>query len=70
MEILEQCEPIYFDIPGWQESTVGISQYEALPTNARAYLDEIERLLGVPIDIISTGPERNETIIKRHPFAV
>jgi len=68
-DILSHCEPIYVDLPGWQESIVGISTYENLPANARAYLAEIERLLEIPIDIISTGPERNETIIKKHPFS-
>lgn len=63
-----ECEPIYEDLPGWSASTVGIKRLEDLPTAARVYLDRIQNILNVPIDIISTGPERDETIIQRHPF--
>jgi adenylosuccinate synthase len=63
-----QCEPIYEEWAGWQESTVGITDYAKLPEKARAYLARIEELAGVPIDIISTGPDREQTIIKTHPF--
>jgi adenylosuccinate synthase len=62
------CRPVYEDIPGWTESTVGATRYEDLPANARDYLARIEELVGIPIDIISTGPDREQTIIKRHPF--
>ena len=62
------CEPIYEEMPGWKESTVGAKTLEALPANARAYIDRIEKLVGVPIDMISTGPDREETIVLRHPF--
>ncbi len=62
------CQPIYEDIPGWSESTVGATTYEELPTNAQRYLARIEELVETPIDIISTGPDREQTIIKRHPF--
>ena len=55
-------------MPGWKESTVGVKAYEQLPANARAYLKRIEEVTEIPIDIISTGPERTETIILRHPF--
>lgn len=65
---LAACEPIYEELPGWQESTVGIKKFSALPHNAQKYLLRIEELAEVPIDIISTGPDRNETIILRHPF--
>jgi len=68
-EELERCEPVYEELPGWKESTVGIKSYEALPRAARDYLQRIEALAGVPIDLISTGPERDETIVRRHPFA-
>ena len=61
-------EPVYEDMPGWKESTVGVRDYDALPENARAYLKRIEEIVEIPIDIISTGPERNETIVLRHPF--
>ena len=67
-EELERCEPVYEELPGWKESTVGINSHAALPTAARDYLKCIENLAGVPIDLISTGPERDETIVLRHPF--
>lgn len=62
------CEPVYEDISGWSGSTVGVKSIEALPANARAYIKRIEELVGVPIDMISTGPDREETIVLRHPF--
>jgi adenylosuccinate synthase len=68
-EELERCHPVYEELPGWMESTVGIKSYDALPRGARDYLDRIESLAGVPIDLISTGPDREETIVKRHPFS-
>jgi adenylosuccinate synthase len=67
-EELERCHPVYEELPGWMESTVGIKAYEGLPKGAQAYLQRIERLAGVPIDLISTGAEREETIVRRHPF--
>ena len=63
-----RCKPIYERLPGWNESTFGISRWEDLPANARAYLKRLEALCGVPVDIVSTGPERDETIVLRHPF--
>jgi adenylosuccinate synthase len=63
------CRPVYEDMPGWSESTVGVTAYDHLPENARRYLARIEELVATPIDIISTGPDREQTIIKRHPFA-
>ena len=62
------CEPVYEEISGWSGSTVGVKSMEALPANARAYIKRIEELVGVPIDMISTGPDREETIVLRHPF--
>ncbi|MGD8712405.1 MAG: adenylosuccinate synthase [Thiohalophilus sp.] len=67
-EAFESCEPVYEDMPGWQESTVGLKSYDELPENARSYLKRIEEVTGIPVDIISTGPERSETIILRHPY--
>lgn len=67
-EAWESCEPVYEELPGWKESTVGIQKYEDLPDNAKAYLLRMEELTGAPVDIISTGPDRNETIVLRHPF--
>ena len=61
-------EPIYEDLPGWTESTVGAKSLDELPENARAYIRYIEAAIEVPVDIISTGPDRKETIILRHPF--
>lgn len=62
------CEPIYEEMPGWSESTVGVQSLAGLPQTARAYIKRIEELVGVPIDMISTGPDREETIVLRHPF--
>jgi len=55
-------------MPGWSESTVGVKTFDALPANARAYLARIESLTGVPIAMVSTGPDRAETILLHHPF--
>ena len=65
---LATCEPVYEEMPGWKASTVGVRRLEDLPANARAYLARIEELAEVPIDMISTGPERDANIILRHPF--
>ncbi len=63
-----ECKPIYEEWPGWQASTVGITDFDDLPQKARDYLARIEELAGVPVDIISTGPDRTQTIVKTHPF--
>jgi len=63
-----ECKPIYEEWAGWQESTVGVTDFDKLPEKALAYLARIEELAGVPVDIISTGPDREQTIIKTHPF--
>ena len=67
-EALANCVPVYEELPGWEGSTAGITSLEQLPEAARSYLRRIEELAGVPVDIISTGPDRDETIILRHPF--
>ncbi len=67
-EALAECEPIYQDLPGWQESTVGLKRYSELPAAARCYLERIEQICEVPVDLVSTGPDREETIVLRHPF--
>jgi adenylosuccinate synthase len=67
-ESFAESEPVYEDMPGWKSSTVGLTKYSELPENARNYLKRIEELLGVPLDIISTGPDRTQTIVLRHPF--
>ena len=63
-----ECKPVYEEHEGWQESTVGITDFDQLPEKARNYLMRIENLAGVPVDIISTGPDREQTIIRQHPF--
>lgn len=65
---LAACEPIYEELPGWQTSTVGIKTFEQLPKQAQNYLRRIEQLAEIPIDMISTGPDRDETIVLRNPF--
>lgn len=67
-EDLAKCEPIYEDLKGWSQSTFGVKRLEDLPATARTYLDRIADVCGVAIDMISTGPDREETILRRHPF--
>lgn len=62
------CEPVYEEMPGWSEPTVGVKVMKDLPANARAYVKRVEELVGVPVDMVSTGPDREETIVLRHPF--
>ena len=67
-EAMAEVKPIYEELPGWSEATVGIRDYDALPDNARAYLQRIAEIAETPIDIISTGPDRADTIVLQHPF--
>jgi adenylosuccinate synthase len=67
-EELSRCVPVYEELPGWMQSTLGVKDYKGLPKAARKYLRRIEELCAVPIDMISTGAERDETIVMRHPF--
>ena len=67
-EAVAACEPVYETMPGWNESTVGVTRYEDLPTNARAYLKRLEEVSGAPVAMVSTGPDREETIVLQHPF--
>jgi adenylosuccinate synthase len=67
-EAVAACEPVYEEVPGWDQSTFGAKRFDDLPHNARAYLRRIEELTGVPIAMVSTGPERDETILMHHPF--
>ena len=62
------CEPIVESMPGWSVSTAGVSTLDTLPAAARAYLARVEELCEVPVDVVSTGPERRETIVRRHPL--
>jgi adenylosuccinate synthase len=68
-EAVARCTPVYETLPGWQESTVGARSFAALPPNARAYLERIQNLTGVPISMVSTGADRDETILVHHPFS-
>ena len=68
-DAVAKCKPIYETLPGWKESTFGVKEYGALPENAKRYLKRIEEVCGAPIAIISTGPDRDETILLQHPFA-
>ena len=67
-DAVARCRPVYETLPGWSESTVGARTLAALPAAARAYLERIEALTGVPIAMVSTGPDRDETILVHHPF--
>ena len=67
-EDIARCTPIYETLPGWSDSTVGVTDYDKLPASARRYLERIEEVTGVPIDMISTSPDRDHTIMMRHPY--
>ena len=67
-EEIARCEPVYEVMDGWTDSTVGVTQYDKLPVNARLYLQRIEQVTGVPIHMVSTSPDRDHTILMRHPF--
>jgi adenylosuccinate synthase len=62
-------QPVYEELPGWKESTVGVTEYDGLPLNARKYLERLQALVDVPIDMISTGPDRDQTIVLRQVFS-
>ena len=65
---ISACEPVYETLPGWSDTTAGLTNWEQLPAMARRYLDRVQALIGVPIDMVSTGPDRVHTILLRHPF--
>ncbi len=67
-DALSKCEPVYEELPGWKESTLGVRSFDKLPVNAQKYLKKIEEFTEARIDLISTGAERDDTIILRHPF--
>ncbi|WP_353572818.1 adenylosuccinate synthase [Candidatus Albibeggiatoa sp. nov. BB20] len=67
-DALEGCEPIYIEMPGWSESTYGVTDYDLLPKNAQNYLAKLEELIETPVAMISTGPERNQTIMRQEIF--
>lgn len=70
IDALESCRPIYEELPGWEEDIRDVRRFDDLPANTRRYLKRIEELAGVPLVIVSVGPEREETIVLRHPFAM
>jgi adenylosuccinate synthase len=65
---IQACKPVFERFEGWSESSAGVTQWDALPANARRYLQRVEKLIGCPIDMVSTGPDRDHTIVLRHPF--
>lgn len=67
-DAVARCVPVYEEFPGWNESTFGVKTWDALPEQARVYLKRVEEVVGIPIDMISTGPDRDETILLRHPY--
>ena len=67
-DALEECQAVYEEMPGWSESTLGVQHYDQLPQAARNYLERIAKVCDVPVDMVSTGPDRDETIVLRHPF--
>jgi len=66
---LSECQPVYESLPGWQTPAAGVQDYAQLPANARAYIERIEQLTGVPMAIVSTGAERDSTLVRHHPFS-
>ena len=66
---IARCKPIYETLPGWSESSVGVTQYDQLPANAKRYLQRIEQTTGVPVHVVSTSPDRDHTILLHHPYA-
>jgi adenylosuccinate synthase len=66
---IEACTPIFETFPGWTETTFGITSWDALPATARSYLRRVEEVIGAPIDMVSTGPDREHTIVLRHPYS-
>jgi adenylosuccinate synthase len=68
LKVLEQCRPVYETLPGWPEDISGITSYRRLPKNVKRYLSRIEELTGAPIDILSVGPDRAQTIVLRNPY--
>ena len=69
VDLYADCEPVYEKHEGWMESTAGITEYDQLPLAARNYLDRMQAVLGVPVDLISTGPDRDHTVILKHPYS-
>ena len=68
LKVLAQCEPVYEEVPGWTEDISGLKKFEDLPENARNYLKRIEELAQTPVEIVSVGPGRDETIVLKNHF--
>jgi len=66
---IEACTPVFETFPGWSEITFGVTSWDALPANARSYLKRVEEVIGTPIHMVSTGPDREHTIVLRHPYS-
>ncbi|MCK7469412.1 MAG: adenylosuccinate synthetase [Desulfomicrobium escambiense] len=66
--MLAECRPVYETLPGWPETISGIKRFSRLPRNVKNYLQRIEELTGTPIDIVSVGPDRDQTIVLREPL--
>jgi adenylosuccinate synthase len=62
------CKPVYDTFPGWKETTAGLQHWDRLPLNARRYLERVQEFIGAPVDMVSTGPDREHTILLRHPY--
>ena len=69
LDILAQCQPVYESHPGWKEDISSVKQFRDLPLNAKRYVQRVEELTRVPVDIVSVGPGREETIVISNPFA-
>jgi adenylosuccinate synthase len=67
-EDVAACQPVYESLPGWSHTTAGLTNWEQLPAEARQYLERVQALVGTPVDMVSTGPDRVHTILLRHPF--
>lgn len=68
-EALHRCQPVYEELPGWTTSTVGVKHFDELPLNAQRYIQRIETLCKTPVTIVSTGPDRQDTVVRMHPFS-
>lgn len=68
-DAVAKCEPIYEEFPGWTESTFGLTEWDELPESARQYLSRLSEVAGAPIALVSTGPDREQTILHVNPFA-
>ena len=65
---LEKVEPEYTEMAGWSDATAGVREFSKLPIEAQEYVNKLEEIIGVPIDVISTGPDRSQMIVRKDPF--